>query len=610
MPLIMKETRDPSQLEEGVPLLNDEKETESSNHINNEENNYENLRNVIVQQARSLKDDEQSSAVCIGIFSIILITLIVGCFYWMIQTIISALTSDAGSNFSYNDWSEAKFAKSLEDEARYMKKLLMNNIGPKIGALDGIVVASPSKGEEPFLPDYYYTWTRDSALVHSSLLPSFLSNSYLTSYEWAGPLDDSTENFKDFRLHEDLLRAYIRSQIMIQNGQNPSGGMYNGGLNEPKFNVDGTPFTADWGRPQRDGPALRAMTLIPYAHYLLDRGFLADKKYVKANMYDTMQKTSPGRVIKNDLEEVANGWWKEGFDLWEEVNGYHFFTLIVSMRALQAGATLAHHLNDTGAQEFYSQQAEDIGKSLDQFWKANHGYYVSSLSNLSQERSPRVDLPDREWKDCSLPLSVIHAGDHTSNQVPRYPNISVPYFSATSPQVIATLYKYIQSFDGLYKINSGKSWSDGWALGRYKEDVYDGVGKSTANPWHICTNTIAQSFYLAQQQYYLQGHIEVTNLTQRFWTDVMKNQRDISENAKWSMGTSDFNEALIALRRTGDAFLNISRSATEVGNGRMSEQIDKDNGKPRGARDLTWSYSSFMTAVKARQDSVILIDHI
>jgi glucoamylase len=26
-----------------------------------------------------------------------------------------------------------------------------------------------------------------------------------------------------------------------------------------------------------------------------------------------------GKVIKNDLEEVAGGWWKPGFDLWEEV---------------------------------------------------------------------------------------------------------------------------------------------------------------------------------------------------------------------------------------------------------------------------------------------------
>ena len=69
----------------------------------------------------------------------------------------------------------------------------------------------------------------------------------------------------------------------------------------------------------RDGPALRALALIPYAQYLLDRGFALDKAYVREHLYNPKRVRAPGSVIKNDLEEVANGWWAEGYDLWEEL---------------------------------------------------------------------------------------------------------------------------------------------------------------------------------------------------------------------------------------------------------------------------------------------------
>jgi hypothetical protein len=44
-----------------------------------------------------------------------------------------------------------------------------------------------------------------------------------------------------------------------------------------------------------------------------------DLAYVKENMYDPGYMRAGGRVIKNDLEEVAGGWRETGFDLWEEV---------------------------------------------------------------------------------------------------------------------------------------------------------------------------------------------------------------------------------------------------------------------------------------------------
>jgi glucoamylase len=68
-----------------------------------------------------------------------------------------------------------------------------------------------------------------------------------------------------------------------------------------------------------DGSALRALALIPYANFLLDRDYHTDIDYVSRHLYDPAKLRELGKVIKNDLEEVGGGWWNPGFDLWEEV---------------------------------------------------------------------------------------------------------------------------------------------------------------------------------------------------------------------------------------------------------------------------------------------------
>lgn len=68
---------------------------------------------------------------------------------------------------------------------------------------------------------------------------------------------------------QGIIEDYISAQAYLQTVSNPSGGLSTGGLGEPKFNVDMTAFTGAWGRPQRDGPALRATALIAYGEWLI-----------------------------------------------------------------------------------------------------------------------------------------------------------------------------------------------------------------------------------------------------------------------------------------------------------------------------------------------------
>jgi glucoamylase len=97
---------------------------------------------------------------------------------------------------------------------------------------------------------------------------------------------------------QTTIHNFVISQAKLQGVNNPSGGLANGaGLAEPKFNVDLSQFTGEWGRPQRDGPPLRAIALTRYAKWLV------------ANGYKDTATTVVWPVIKNDLAYTAQYWW-------------------------------------------------------------------------------------------------------------------------------------------------------------------------------------------------------------------------------------------------------------------------------------------------------------
>lgn len=498
-----------------------------------------------------------------------------------------------------------RFEHWSDHQSLYLESRILANIGPGIGAKEGLVVASPSRGHGKE-PDYYYTWTRDSALTISTLIPHLRLD--------LADIDNATEPWELYSalsdvLKEFLFRDYIESQAEIQIGKNPSGDLKKGGLNEPKFHVDGTPFTGNWGRPQRDGPALRAIAVMIYANFLLDRGFPSDISYVQQWIYDPRHLKSPGKVLKNDLEEVANGWSKSGFDLWEEVDGHHLFTLLVSRKALYDGSTFARRLKDVGAADHYLAQAHSITQKLSLFWDSKRDYWLSSLSGRDFELAPpkpEFDLtntyPRREWLDCSIPLSIIHAGSHT---LQSSHNFSFP-FSATDPRVLSTIHLYIKSFDGLYGINNGRSWSDGWALGRYKEDVYDGKGQSQGNPWFICTFSVAHSLYLAYKEFREAGVIAIANQTLSFWEDVVSISSKPPKVREGDVWTEEedwrFKEGMKCLKDVAGRFMKVGQQVAAGNGGRMSEQIGRDDGQCRGARDLTWSYASLLDLIRVKSN--------
>ncbi|EAW10464.1 putative glucoamylase/glucan 1,4-alpha-glucosidase [Aspergillus clavatus NRRL 1] len=429
----------------------------------------------------------------------------------------------------------------LNMEIPYAFDGVLNNIGPDgakaTGAGSGIVIASPSHSN----PDYYYTWTRDAALTIKYLVESLAS-------------DD------DPGLRR-IIERYITSQAHLQTISNPSGSLSSGGLGEPKLRADGSAFHGPWGRPQRDGPALRATALIAYANLLIDHG-------KSSTAYSTVWP-----IIQNDLSYVTEFWNATTFDLWEEVRGSSFFTTAVQYQALVQGASLAQKLGDSCPH--CQTQAPQILCFLQTFWTGS-----SILANFGSDRS---------GKDANSLLGTIHTFD---------PNAGCDEhtFQPCSSRALANHKVVVDSFRSLYPINSDISPGQAVAIGRYPEDVYQG-----GHPWYLCTLAAAEQLYDALYQWELMGNLSISDMSLVFFRDLYPS----TATGTYSRGTDTFAAVTAAVKVYADGFLRIIQKYTPS-TGALAEQFSRSDGSPLSALDLTWSYAALLTAHRARERALVL----
>ncbi|KAK0708998.1 Six-hairpin glycosidase-like protein [Lasiosphaeria miniovina] len=427
----------------------------------------------------------------------------------------------------------------IQTETPIAWNALLCNIGTSgcaaSGAASGAVVASPSKSN----PDYWFTWSRDSALVFRGIVDAF------------------TESY-DPKLQTQI-QNYIASQAKLQGVSNPSGSFSNGaGLGEPKFNVDLTQFTGAWGRPQRDGPPLRAIALIGYARWLINNG------------YSSTASSVVWPVIKNDLAYTAQYWNQTGFDLWEEVQGSSFFTIASSHRALVEGAALASQLGTTCAA--CTTVAPQVLCFLQRFWSSS-GYVVSNINGGG----------GRSGKDVNSIITSIHNFDTTVG-------CDVNTFQPCSDKALANHKAVTDSFRSVYGVNSGLAQGVAVAVGRYSEDVY-----YNGNPWYLATLAAAEQLYDALIVWKQQGSVTITSTSLAFFKDLVPS----AAVGTYSSTTSTYTSVINAVQTYADGYMNVVANRAQS-NGSMAEQFDRSNGQPVSARDLTWSYSAFLTAAARR----------
>ncbi|KAL4943984.1 hypothetical protein BDV06DRAFT_220753 [Aspergillus oleicola] len=439
----------------------------------------------------------------------------------------------------------------LSSEATIARTVLLDLIGDDgkwaEGATAGVLVASPTRSN----PDYFFTWTRDSSLVFRTLVELFR----------AGDSDLLP-----------IIEEWISSQARIQGVENPSGGLADGqGMGEAKFGADETPFAGSWGRPQRDGPALRATAMIEFGWWLLSQG------------YHQVATDVLWPVVRNDLAYVTQYWNWSGFgeanisgwgfylltwvDLWEESYGRSFFTLSVTHRALVEGSLFARSIGVSCPE--CASIAPHVLCLLQNFWT---GRFIRS--NLDNGRS---------GKDAGTLLGVIY------NFNPRAQCDDATY-QPCSERALANHHRLTDTFRDLYEINVDRTQDQAVAIGRYPEDQYAG-----GNPWFLSTLAAAEQLYDAIYQWNHIGSITITQLSLPFFQALHPSVIP----GTYSSSEEVYNQLIDVVKTYADGFVRMVRTYTSH-NGSMSEQFSRYDGSQLSAYDLAWSYSSLLTANRRR----------
>src|SRR5580658_1437904 len=231
-------------------------------------------------------------------------------------------------------WIDRQYRHSAEAMLRSVSAVHLvkdrPGFGHRIRAKKGSVIASPILGAYDPDPDYFFHWFRDSAVVIDALR-------LLHEDGTLGPL--ALTHFADFvQFSLDLNRLDGRTLVtsnawrsrvapafeqFVRPEADLAGAHGDAIVGETRVNPDGTIDISRWGRPQNDGPPLRALSLLRWLH--------------SARLSPELQRQAAS-LLRADLEYTAAHWRDACYDIWEEEKGWHYYTLCVSACALEQGA--------------------------------------------------------------------------------------------------------------------------------------------------------------------------------------------------------------------------------------------------------------------------------
>jgi glucoamylase len=407
--------------------------------------------------------------------------------------------------------------------------------GQTIRAKRGAIVASPVPAAYDPDPDYFFHWYRDSAVVIDAVGLLF---ERAQPGEPPGRPAQLLGHFADFVRFSLALgeldgralvaspawRAGVRQDCaqFVRPDAELAAVLGDAVGADTRVNPDGTIDISKWARPQHDGPALRALSVL---------------RWMRRAPLDPEVSHAAEMLLNADLRFVRRHCRSPCFDIWEEEQGLHYYTLCVSAAALDEGARWLEHRGAAGEADAFRRDAAAIYGALDDYWLAEAGHYRSRVLSSGARSSKELDI--------SVVLAALHASDRPARHSPR------------DPRVHATLERLAALFDGEYAINRERPPWRAPALGRYAGDVYYSGGA-----YYFSTLGAAELCYRAASG---ADEARVRNLLQR-----------------------------------GDAFLETVRAFTPP-SGDLSEQFDRSSGAQTSAKHLAWSYAAFISAVAARR---------
>ncbi len=339
--------------------------------------------------------------------------------------------------------------------------------GQTIRPQKGSVVASPVLADWDPEPDYFFHWYRDSALVMDALRvlvkAGGVGREAGTHFEEfvhfslsLRELDGRTPAAAAWR--ENCATEFVR----FLRSETELAAVYGDAvLADTRVNADGTLDRSQWTRPQHDGAPLRALAVL---------------RWIRDVPIDADLGTDLMELLRADLGFTFRHWHEPCFDIWEEEQGLHYYTLCVSASALEAGAPWLDRQGDRDAAQSHRDAAHAIRRTLGGFWLPEAGYYRSRILS-SGARSPK-----------ELDISVVLAAIHAAGE-------GIPH-TVRDPQMQATLAQLTRLFDTAYPINRRRSERAAPAMGRYAGDVYFSGGAyyfSTLGAAEFCFRAAVQS---------------------------------------------------------------------------------------------------------------------
>jgi glucoamylase len=414
-------------------------------------------------------------------------------------------------------------------------------------------------------PDYFFHWLRDSAVIVDALRvllgDALLRREVLVRFRdflrfslGLRELSGRTLVASGFRQRVDAqFLKYVRSDAELSQVEGERT------LGEARCNPDGTLDFISWPRPQNDGPALRALSVLRYR-----RSVLAEDGDTRKLLY---------ALASGDLDYTLHHRAMPCFDIWEEELCHPYYTRLVQRAALLEGAAWARELGDGDGGQRYDTAAHELAGALDAYWSQASGHYLSRMGAAGGD-------PNKALDSASL-LAVLHAA------LPAGPH------SILDPRVHATCEQLEALFNAGYPINRQLQPGLGPALGRYKGDVYYRGGA-----WYVCSLGFAEFYFRLADAVGRGAVVEVTPQNERFLAAAGLERRPGREPAPLDASTRK--RLFLGLLHKGDAIMATVQRYTPA-SGEMSEQFDQETGAQRSAKNLSWSYAAFVTAFAARK---------
>ena len=338
---------------------------------------------------------------------------------------------------------------------------------------------------------------------------------------------------------EKKMKSYVSWVKRVQGMTDPQG--FDVRIN-PKFELpNGEVYVGGWCRPQTDGPGLRSGALLIFADLLLKN---SQESYVNSDIIPR---------VKYDLDWVFANWQSNGCDLWEEVRSSDFFwnrmSYVYTFKQCEAVFT---KLGDSSYASKCSSTRSAVEASLSAHWT---GTFMTESENRQRD------------------TAVIHAFS------------SFEAFSITDDKVTKTIKELAQTFCSEYSINQQgiKSGIPGILMGRYPGDSYAG-----GNPWQLLTAVLAKTFYQGAT-FLMESNGFEEEEDRLAWFDLLKLPQSATIEDQIQAGIS-----------AGDSVMYRMWQYVKADGGHIAEQIDRNNGAQKSAKDLTWSYANILSAMQQR----------